>query len=186
MRLRYFYKIDHKHQPIPGSNVRRKTKPYGHQWKEIDLPCCDPLTVPCTCGPRFFIQLDGLNRPVDGSLIKRFVWPRMETGIRYSELPWKSDCCVLDPITATIIDDTENETGVAATFSFCGVTVPNSFVVESGEWADLNELIEFLVIYLNTNFSSYGTWTQAGETIILTNHDFTVCTEGIQFTLFND
>jgi len=36
MKLRNFYKIDHTKKPIPGSNVRRKSKPKPlSQWKEI-------------------------------------------------------------------------------------------------------------------------------------------------------
>ena len=92
MKLRYFYKIDHNKQPIPGSNVRRKSKP-GNQWKEILSPCCYPLDVDCTCGPRFFVQLDGRGKPVDGTLIKRTGLPKMEENIKYYELDWKSPCC---------------------------------------------------------------------------------------------
>lgn len=92
MKLRYFYKIDHNKQPIPGSNVRRKSKP-GNQWKEITSACCEPITVDCTCGPRFFVQLDGRGKPVDGSLIKRTGIPQMTDGIKYQELQWKSPCC---------------------------------------------------------------------------------------------
>lgn len=94
MKLRYFYKIDHKKQPIPGSNIRRKSRPGAtHQWKEILDPCCDPLTILCTCGPRFFVQLDGKGKPVDHSLIKRWSLPEMSDGIKYYEIDWMSACC---------------------------------------------------------------------------------------------
>jgi hypothetical protein len=94
MKLRYFYKIDHKKQPIPGSNVRRKSRPgASHQWKEILDPCCEPATVPCTCGPRFFIQLDNKGKPVDGSLMKRFSLPEGTSGMKFYEVAWKSPCC---------------------------------------------------------------------------------------------
>lgn len=94
MKLRYWYKIDHKKQPIPGSNVRRKSRPGAtHQWKEILDPCCLPADVSCTCGPRYFVQLDGRGKPVDGTLIKRNKLPEMLETIKYYELPWKSVCC---------------------------------------------------------------------------------------------
>jgi hypothetical protein len=107
MKLKYWYKIDHNKQPIPGSNIRRKSKPgASHQWKEIVKPCCDPQDIDCTCGPRYFVQLDGLGNPVDHSLIKRFSYPRMQEGINYHELPWKSVCCPSAEITWEIIDPT--------------------------------------------------------------------------------
>lgn len=92
MKLRYFYKIDHKKQPIPGSNVRRKSTP-GKQWIEILSPCCSPIVIDGTGGPRYFVQLDGYGKPVDGTLIKRPDTPKMEEGIKYYELDWKSPCC---------------------------------------------------------------------------------------------
>jgi len=95
MKLRYFYKIDHNKQPIPGSNVRRKSKP-GNQWKEITSACCDPISVDCTCGPRFFVQLDGRGKPVDGTLIRRNGIPQMSEGIHYQEIQWQSPCCTIE------------------------------------------------------------------------------------------
>ena len=97
MKLRYFYKIDHKREPILGSNVRRKSKPEGHQWKEIIDPCCTtPDAIPCICGPRFFVQLDGKGKPVDGTLIKREKYPAMTEGIRYMEIVNSvNECCAL-------------------------------------------------------------------------------------------
>jgi len=93
MKLRHFYRIDQNtKQPIPGSNMKRKSSP-GKFWKEILDPCCSPTTIDCTCGPRFFIQIDGLGKPIPGSLIKRFLFPKMEQGIRYVEINWKSVCC---------------------------------------------------------------------------------------------
>lgn len=96
MKLRYFYKLDHKKQPIPGSNVRRKSIPGPKsQWKEILLPCCETTEVDCTCGPRYFVQLDGGNRPVDGTLIKRINGdkPTQTDGLRLQEIQWKPGCC---------------------------------------------------------------------------------------------
>ena len=92
MKLRYFYKISNKREPIPGSNIRRKSKP-GNQWIEILNPCCTPLTIDCTCGPRFFVQLDGIGKPVDGTLIKRKQHPEPIDNIRYMEIQWESVCC---------------------------------------------------------------------------------------------
>lgn len=99
MKLRYWYKINHNKQPIPGSNVRRKSRPgASHQWKEILDPCCNSADIDCTCGPRYFVQLDGKGKPVDGTLIKRVDQPRNNlpegtTGHKLYELPWKSVCC---------------------------------------------------------------------------------------------
>lgn len=99
MRLRYFYKINHKKEPVPGSNVRRKSRPKPYsQWKEITPVCCDPAAIDCTCGPRFWVQIDGVNKPVDGTLIKRDAYPLMAENIRYQEIDWKSPCCVTAPI----------------------------------------------------------------------------------------
>jgi hypothetical protein len=96
MKLKYFYKINHQKQPIPGSNVRRKSKPKPlSQWKEITKLCCNPPEIDCTCGPRFWVQVDGANKPVDGTLIKRDKYPLMSDGIKYQEIEWKSPCCVL-------------------------------------------------------------------------------------------
>lgn len=93
MKLRYFYKLDQKKQPILGSNIRRKSKPPGHQWKEILDPCCNSNNVDCTCGDRFFVQLDGTGKPIDYTLIKRKSFPEMDGDIRFYEIPWKSPCC---------------------------------------------------------------------------------------------
>lgn len=108
MKMRYFYKIDNNKQPIPGSNIRRKSKPNGHQWRELFDPCCQPNSILCNCGPRFFVQLDGLNRPVDGSLIKRTAYPNMTQGVKYMEVQWMDSCCILDiaPFSASITGPT--------------------------------------------------------------------------------
>lgn len=102
MKLKYWYKIDHNKQPIPGSNIRRKSRPgASHQWKEILDPCCYPEEISCTCGPRYFIQLDGRGKPVDGTLIKRVDQPRNNfpestDGYKLYEIRWKSPCCVIN------------------------------------------------------------------------------------------
>jgi hypothetical protein len=93
MRLRYFFKFDHKKEPIPGSNVRSKSKP-GNQWAEITPICCEPDSIECTCGWRYFVQLDSKKNPVDGTLIKRKAWPKMDDGIHYQEVQ-APDCCAL-------------------------------------------------------------------------------------------
>ena len=98
MKLRNFYKIDHTKKPIPGSNIRRKSRPKPYsQWKEITPVCCDPAAIDCTCGPRFWVQIDGVNKPVDGTLIKRDAYPLMAENIRYQEINWKSPCCPVTP-----------------------------------------------------------------------------------------
>mgnify|MGYP000443934654 CR=1 FL=1 len=113
MKLRYFYKIDHNREPILGSNVRRKSKPAGHQWKEIvDICCTTPPAISCLCGPRFFVQLDNAGKPVDQSLIKRFSWPKMTEGIKYLEIQNTiNECCTTINWTQLI------DVGVTGTFS---------------------------------------------------------------------
>ncbi len=109
MKMRYWYKVDQKKQPIPGSNIRRKSRPgASHQWKEILDPCCSPLDVSCTCGPRYFIQLDGRDKPVDHTLIKRIKGDRPEgtDGTKFYELEWKSPCCALISWNFVIVDST--------------------------------------------------------------------------------
>lgn len=113
MKLRYFYKIDHNKEPILGSNVRRKSKPAGHQWKEIiDICCTPPDPISCICGPRFFVQLDNSGKPIDQSLIKRNSYPKMTEGIKYLEIQNSvNDCC-------TSINWTQlMDVGVTGTFS---------------------------------------------------------------------
>lgn len=136
MKLRYFYRIDpNKKQPVPGSNVRRKSKP-GRFWKEILLPCCATTNINCTCDARYFVQIDGLNRPVDGTLIKRFTWPKMDEGIRYVEIDWRNPCCCnTDEISSapqTVASDGGGET-VYVSFNLpCvagGITLAASTIV---------------------------------------------------------
>ena len=94
MKLRYFYKVDRAHKPVPFSNLKRGFKPIGKRWRELIKPCCDPVAVSCTCDFRYFIQLDAQGQPVDATLIKRKHWPEMSDNIRYMELPW-NECCVV-------------------------------------------------------------------------------------------
>ncbi len=95
MKLRYFYKIDQNKNPIPASNIRRKSKPSGHQWRELLNSCCSPQTVPCTCDFRYFVQVERGN-PVDHTLIKRKTKPTPEEGIFYMEVESsKNQCCGL-------------------------------------------------------------------------------------------
>lgn len=93
MKLKYFYKIDHKKEPVPGSNIRKKSKP-GNQWLEIIPICCEPDSLTCTCGWRYFVQLGANKKPVDGTLIKRKSWPKMDEGIKYQEIQ-APDCCAM-------------------------------------------------------------------------------------------
>ena len=93
MKLKYFFKFDHKKEPIPGSNVKRKSKP-GNQWTEIIPVCCESDSIECTCGWRYFVQIDRTNKPVDGTLIRRKSWPKMSENIKYQEVQ-APDCCAL-------------------------------------------------------------------------------------------
>lgn len=101
MKLRFFYRIDQKKDPIPFSNIRRKNKPKGLKWRELKNPCCSKEDVPCTCGPRFFVQLDNSGDPVDGTLIKRKLFPEPEEGIRFMEVRSSADECCLITISLT-------------------------------------------------------------------------------------
>ena len=94
MKINHYYKINpNTKQPIPGSNVKRKSSP-GRFWREILDVCCDTLeTITCTCGFRYFVQLDGKNKPVPGSLIKRKDYPNMSENIKYQEINWLPACC---------------------------------------------------------------------------------------------
>lgn len=95
MKLRHFYRLDNNGQPIAASNVRRLEKPKvkGTRWKELDNFCCNSEEISCTCGPRFFVQVDPRGTPIDYTIIKRDQKPLTETGISYREIDWKSPCC---------------------------------------------------------------------------------------------
>lgn len=156
MKLRYFYRIDpNKKQPVPGSNVRRKSKP-GRFWKEILLPCCSTTDISCTCDARFFVQIDGLNRPVDGSLIKRFSWPKMEEGIRYVEIDWKSPCCPVTPAFK-----------ITWNLSINLSTSPSLIIKENG------------VERVNTAIDSSGEFIPAPDALIEIIADNSTCTESV-------
>lgn len=92
MKLRFFYKIDKTSHPVPFSNIKRKSKPFGGKWKEVKTPCCDPTKIGCTCDFRYFIQIDTQGRLVDASLIKRKNYPESVGDSRYMELSW-NECC---------------------------------------------------------------------------------------------
>jgi hypothetical protein len=95
MKLRYFYKIDQNKNPIPASNIRRKSKPPGRQWREIFNFCCVQAEVGCFCEPRYFIQLDHKGNPIDYTLIKRDSTPKLNNeGLKYGEIQSpKQECC---------------------------------------------------------------------------------------------
>lgn len=93
MKLRYFYKIDQNKNPIPASNIRRKSKPNGHQWKELLNACCSPQIVPCTCDFRYFVQVDPRGNPIDHTLIKRKDKPTPEEKFHYMEVESSKNVC---------------------------------------------------------------------------------------------
>lgn len=107
MKLKHFYKINpNTKQPIPGSNIKRKSSP-GRFWKEIPKLCCGDVVaeIDCTCGFRYFVQLDGQNKPVPGTLVKRKEFPTVSNNMRFQEINWLSACC--EPcVTSTIISGT--------------------------------------------------------------------------------
>jgi|ERR1044072_2028091 hypothetical protein len=94
MKLKNFYRIDKNNKPVPGSNIRRKSKPLHAKWEEIKNICCNPLEVPCTCGPRYFVQIDYKGNPIEGTLVKRFSKPEGTSGLRLAEIDWRDKCCI--------------------------------------------------------------------------------------------
>jgi len=93
MKLRTFYKTNHKGEPVPASNIRRLSKPPG-SWREFKNVCCFSEEVSCTCDFRYFVQIDNQGNPVDHTLIKRKKFPENQRlGIRYAEVNWKNICC---------------------------------------------------------------------------------------------
>lgn len=97
MKLRYFYKLDKNNKPMPGSNISGYFKPNTGHWKEILTPCCNPPSYLCTCGPRYWVQIDGLGLPVPTTLIKRDTRPTThDDKIKYMEIAWMSPCCSID------------------------------------------------------------------------------------------
>lgn len=94
MKLKYFYRIDQKGKPIPASNVRRKSRPFEGKWRELLNACCSPQTIPCKCGFKYFVQLDGNNNPVDHTLIKRYNKADKLTGFNFMEVTWVGPCCI--------------------------------------------------------------------------------------------
>ena len=94
MKLKFLYRLDKNNKPIPASNIRRKSIPLTNRWKEIKNVCCvTPDVVPCSCGMRYFVQIDSQGNPVDHTLIKRALKPRPENGIKYMEISWEDPCC---------------------------------------------------------------------------------------------
>lgn len=94
MKLRFFYRINQKRQPIPFSNIRRNSKPIGNRWRELKKPCCEKAEVPCTCDFRYFVQIDGTGSPVDGTLIRRKKFPEPAEGIHFMEVASSEhECC---------------------------------------------------------------------------------------------
>ena len=94
MKLRYFFKVNAKGDPIPGSNIRKSSKPMKGRWVEILDPCCVTiLPIHCECNDfRYWVQIDGRGHPVDYSLIKRKHRPENEVS-RYIEVGG-IECCV--------------------------------------------------------------------------------------------
>lgn len=172
MKLRYWYKIDHKKQPIPGSNVRRKSRPgASHQWKEILDPCCNPNNIDCTCGPRYFIQLDGKGKPVDGTLIKRVFQPKNNfpegtDGNRLYEINWKSVCC--NEINWNFI--VSSGTTGTMTITVNGNTIVNSVMDSEGSFKpNQGDTIEVTVTMTSGTTEGAILTITGGETFTDTN-----------------
>lgn len=177
MKLRHFYKINHNNkQPIPGSNIKRKSSP-GRFWKEILDPCCNPTDIDCTCGPRFFVQIDGLGKPVPGSLIKRFTFPKMEQGIKYMELPWKSECCVPEvPPTYSLTFGflTNGEDSLFQLYLDGGLASNSSSDIPPITYNNLSEGLEILVTVTNNGEGGLAGLNISGGTTYVNEEEGTV------------
>lgn len=184
MKMRYFYKIDHNREPILGSNVRRKSKPAGHQWKEILDPCCvsvDPIA--CICGPRFFIQLDGLGKPVDQSLIKRNAWPRMTEGVRYAEIQNSvNECC---NVTFNYGFFLNNGATGSMTIKINGIIKKITTINGQGGVLKIKggDLIELHVVNLNASPEINLQVTQDVPLVTLNNDTVTIATKDFSFVV---
>ncbi len=70
-KLRYYYRVDDKGTPIPGSNTSARRMPYdSRHYKEISLSsataCC---TIPATAdGGIYYIRINHQGYPIAGSL----------------------------------------------------------------------------------------------------------------------
>lgn len=174
MKLRYFYRIDHKKNPILGSNVRRKSKPSGNQWKEIIPICCDesPVNVLCSCGFRYFVQLDGKNKPVDYTIIKRMNKPDSDTGMKFMELP-SNICCIVQ--TEFVLASDTPSAGQHLQVEVNDVVLFNKLTASQGVFAvkpgdtikvtggHTTGTYSFIVRNLNTNTNLYSVSPGSGD-----------------------
>jgi len=74
MSYRYFYRVDSKGDPIPGSNIK-STKKLNSHYREIipmKVLCCTGDEIPTAYGKsiRYFVRLNEDRTPITGSLRK--------------------------------------------------------------------------------------------------------------------
>jgi hypothetical protein len=158
MKLRYWYKTDHNKHPIPGSNIRRKSRPgASHQWKELIPVCCNSQSIDCTCGPQYFVQVDRSGNPVDYSLIKRIEggMPDGTDGMKFMEVQWKSPCC--SSITYNFTNNTTGNFVVTVNGQIVvSKTVSNTGIVLA------NEGDTIVITLTNTGVGGFNTLTVVG------------------------
>ncbi len=100
MKIRYYFEIDRSGRPIEGSNIKTNRPPKAsNRWKEYtpqDVLCCttddDLLPLDPKGQARYWIQLDGLNKPISGSLRRKYTRPTHPHFIYQEVFP--VDCCV--------------------------------------------------------------------------------------------
>lgn len=106
---KYFYKVDTKGNPIPGSNFKAVVKPRNSYVREL-IPasrvCCDDLEPEISVGKstRYFVRLNEQKNPITGSLRKFKSKPLNWSSFQEVVAP---DCCpiisiTISPATASI------------------------------------------------------------------------------------
>lgn len=107
MQYKFYYRIDSKGNPIPGSNIRAKKKPRSQRYVEL-VPtkyydCCNiDYNYIITAGnrkPKYFVKLDDKNLPINGTLIKSGRAPSYNYQIVYNA------CCTCNEDYPEIISD---------------------------------------------------------------------------------
>lgn len=118
MALRYYYQVDVKGNPIPGSNMAKIKKPTsysaGHRWVEYipaakTQPCCTNDTVVVTSLNhkwRYYVRLSGsTSLPIDGTLEKRQQKP---DNYFWQEIVGKRQCATVPQFNATFSTNSDD------------------------------------------------------------------------------
>lgn len=152
----------------------------------LDSPCCDENNAVTFSTPKknqWIHSLKALLLKVD---VKK--WREsLERAKLVLTNAISNPCCVLPPITFTVVNNTQNNSGVAASIIVCDTPLTVSFgTVTLTGWVDFSEVLEDLVVLLNLENPSLGIWSVNGSDIILSNHSIQSC-EGVNTVeIFND